>query len=174
MNVAQKLALTFLMLGSLVAQASPEEGLRSVEDLEKEQAVLGFLGLVSDLATPEAERDRRDRDRWDRDRDRRRPPNGRWDRDRDRWGRDERCRRYGDCYERPGYPGYPGRPRQPRPPHPGYPPPAYGGYYVCYAENLRGFTFSATDYSARAAQDRAMRDCLLNSLRCEPRGCYYY
>lgn len=181
MKAVLSLSALVIMLFSTMSFAETSGELRSVDDLEKERAVLGFLGLVADIAT-----NNDDRGRWgDRD-DRRHPP--RHDRDRDRWDRDDRCRRYGDCARpnppgRPGYPGYPGRPDRPDYGRPGYPdygrpgypyyPPARD-YYVCYAVNLRGHSFTASDRSARYAQEMAMRECYRNSVRCEERGCYYY
>lgn len=166
------------------------DNLKSVEEIENESAILGFLGLVGDIATngrlsgivdivardDGRDRDGRRDDGWDR--------NGRGRRG-DR--RDERCRRYGDCggYN-PGYPGYPPPGRNPgypgyQPPgrypgYPGYPPPSRNpgyprDYYVCYAVNARGDYFTAADWYVRYAQDSAMQNCYRNSYRCEERGC---
>ena len=150
------LATAFLAVG-IFSMSANAEGLKSVEDIEKERAMLGFLGLAADVATNGEFSDvlnSLDPRHPDRDRDYRRP------------GR------------RPG-PGYPGYRPYPPPRYPGYrpyPPPRYPsrGYYVCYASNARGMTFSGTDYNASWAQDEAMRNCYSQSRFCEARGCSYY
>lgn len=76
------------------------------------------------------------------------------DRERERRER-ERCRRTGRCQP----------PRQPRP-QPGY---------LCFAVNEFRQQFQGYDrYSARWAQDLALRTCYRYSRVCRPAGCRYY
>jgi hypothetical protein len=160
-----------------------EATLRSADDVEKEAAVLGFLGL--------RDSDRRgDRDRGN---DRRRPD----------WG-DRRPDRPGNGHGNGGNWHWPGPgnghgggwgngggyyppPRPPRPPN--YPPPYYPPHnppyypphnppsydwsdgYVCYARGRAG-TYKAKDHkSASRAQRQAMDKCNHYTVGCRPIGC---
>lgn len=63
----------------------------------------------------------------------------------------------------PGYPGYPG-----------YPDAPGRSYYICYAENARGYQFSGSDRSVRWAEREALDNCMQVSVRCYPLGCRRY
>lgn len=155
------------------------QNLISADELEKEVAVLEFLGVTNrGDARLGAREERADlgvgAQQMNVDY---RDGHG------DGYGRSGRHRPPPPGHYRPSPPGY-HRPPPPHyhPPHhrppggypgrPAYPPPGYGYYeYTCYAQNARGMVFRATDDTPRRAQRQAMDKCYSISRFCDPAGC---